>query len=282
MKKLPIICLAVLSLAGCTTQVPPASVGIKFNATSGLQETLIQPQVIWVGPRDQLIVYPTSIRNATYTRNANEGERYGDDSIQASTSEGSILPVDVTVAYHVQPENALKAFQNFGTADLKTIQSTYIRSVTNYGVNVVSGSKSIFDLTSKDRAVFGREVKDVVAPILDDWGITVDDVYIGEVYPNEQVKEKVDERIATRNQLELSKVALQKAKIDSETILTNAKSQADISAMLSQQGDKVVQLKRLELQKMAMKSGMGMPRLLGNPRFLLPTLRSNSLGSSAS
>lgn len=265
MKKnlLGLILVAALGLVGCTREVPPASVGIRFNATSGISERLVKPQVLWVGPRDQLIVYPTSIHNATYTRNANEGERTGDDSIPASTVEGSILPVDITVSYHVDPANVVKAFNNFGSADLGTIQRDFIRWVTIYGVNVVSGSRSIFELTSKDRAAFGGQVKAIISPILGDWGITVDDCFIGEVYPNDQVKKKVEERLAERNSLELAKVTLDRAKIESETTITNAKKDAELNRLLAQQGEKVLQLKRLELQRAAIAKWNGKPPVIG-------------------
>ncbi len=259
--------LVVLVLTGCTQEIPPASVGIKFNANSGLSEKLVKPQVVWLGRGERLVVYPTSIHNATYVRNAREGERAGDDSIPASTSEGAILPVDITVSYHVQPEDVVKAFQNFGTEDLADIQRRFIRWVTIYGVNVVSGKKSIFDLTSKDRAGFGREVKDVIAPILGAWGITIDDVNIGEVYPAEDVKNKVQERIAVRNGLELAKVALQRAGIDAQTTLTNAKRDAALNQLMALQGDKVIQLKRLELQRKAIEKWNGRPPMVGDSKI---------------
>ena len=100
-----------LAAAGCNREIPPAQVGIKFNANTGLGEQIVKPQVIWVGRRERLILYPTNIRNATYTRAANEGEKAGDDSIKCSTSEGAILPVDVTVSYHVGPGNVLNRLQ---------------------------------------------------------------------------------------------------------------------------------------------------------------------------
>jgi regulator of protease activity HflC (stomatin/prohibitin superfamily) len=258
-----LVVASALSLGGCTHEVPPASVGIRFNASSGISEKLLKPQVLWLGPRDRLIVYPTSIRNATYTRNANEGERMGDDSIQASTAEGSTLPVDITISYHVDPDNVVKAFENFGTADLHQIQTDYIRWATIYSVNVVSGRHSIFDLTSKDRAGFGPEVKAELAPILGSWGITVDDVYLGEVYPNEEVRSKVNERINMKNGLELAKVSLQRAQIDSQTILTNAKKDASLNALLAEQGEKSLELKKLELQRQAIAKWDGKPPIIG-------------------
>ena len=209
-------------------------------------------------------MYPTSIKNATYTRATNEGERVGDDSIPASTVEGSILPIDLTVSYHVEPADVLKAFQNFGTEDLSQIQTNYIRWVAIYGVNVVSGTRSIFDLTSKDRAGLGKQILAIIQPILADWGITVDDVYVGEVYPNQQVKQKVDERIAMKNSFELAKVGLQRATIDAQTTLTNAKKDAALNRLLALQGDKVLELKRLELQKAAIDKWDGKSPLIGD------------------
>ncbi|MFZ4506661.1 MAG: SPFH domain-containing protein [Fimbriimonas sp.] len=265
MKKLLwVLPLLALGLVGCVREVPPASVGIKYNAGSGVSETLLKPQVLWISPLDRIVVYPTSIRNATYTRNAAEGERQGDDSINASTIEGSILPVDVTVAFHVDPENVVKTFKEFGTEDLASIQNIYVRWVTNYGVNVVSGSRSIFDLTSKERAKFGVEVKAIISPILGKWGITVDDVYIGEVYPNEQVRAKVEERINTKNQLELARVSLQRAGIEAKTTLTNAKKTAELNRLLSLQGEKSLALKRLELQRAAIAKWDGRPPVVGD------------------
>ena len=128
---------------------------------------------------------------------------------------------------------------------------------------MVTGKKSIFDLTSKDRAGFSTEVKEVIKPILANWGLTVDDVYVGEVYPSQQVKSKVDERIANVNALELAKVSLQRARIDAETTMTNAKKQAELNHLLAQQGEKVLELKKLELLKKAVEKWNGKVPVVG-------------------
>lgn len=251
-------------LSGCTREIPPASVGVKFSADSGISQKLIKPQVVWLGIRENLIVYPTSIKNASYVKNAHEGEREGDDSVPASTVEGAILPVDITVAYHVAAEDVVKAFNNFGTSDLSAIQRKFIRWTTVCGVNVVSGQKSIFDLSSKERAQFGKDVKIVIAPILANWGITVDDVYIGEVYPSDEIRTRIEQRIALKNGLELAKNERQRADIDAHTVMTNASKQAELNRLLTQGNDKILELKRLELQKQAIEKWDGRPPLVGD------------------
>ena len=264
LRRLMVVALPLLVLLnGCATEVPPANVGIKFNANTGISEKLEKPQVVWCFPGDRVLNYPTSIKNATFVQNVREGAKNKDDSIRCSTVEGAILPVDVTVAYHVQPPDVLNAFQNFGSDDINVVQSSYLRWVATYGMNVVSGQRSIFDLLSTDRAAFGGQVKSVIAPIMSQWGVTVDDVYIGEVYPPNDIKNKVQERISARNELELAKIHLQKAKIDANTILTNAKRDAETNQLLSQQGATSIKLKRLELRNNAIKKWDGQPPYVG-------------------
>ncbi len=251
-------------VAGCSREIPPAQVGIKFNADSGLSEQLLKPQVVWVKWRERLILYPTNIRSATYTRGANEGEKMGDDSIRCSTNEGAILPVDVTVSYHVDPANVVPMYKNFGTNDMQSIQTDFIRPATNWAVNSISGTRSVFELTSKERAQFGGRVKTLLGPKLAAWGITVDDVMVGEVYPPDEVKRKVDESFSIRAELDAATVALKRAKVEANTILTKAQEDAEVNRLLAEAGDKALALKRLELRRKAIDKWDGQSPLTGS------------------
>lgn len=260
--KLSLITLALL-MVGCT-QIPPASVGIKFDGNSGISEKLLKPQIVPRGWNQRIIIYPTSIRNATYVRNAMEGERHVDDSIIASTSEGGQIPIDVTVAWHVDPANVTTAFESFGTEDLDEIQKNFIRYYTIYCLNVVTGTRSIFDVTSKERASLGKDVKEILKPILSEYGLTVDDVYIGEVYPSKEVLAKVNERLNKYNELTVAKNHLDQARIEAQTMETNAEKQRKLNELLSQQGDAILALKRLDNRRAAVNKWDGAPPMVGD------------------
>jgi len=258
---------AGLFLTGCRMQqVPPSSVGIKFNGASGISTQLLRPELTMVGINEQMIVYPTSIKNASFVRN----KQGADESIRALTIEGATLPVDITVAFHVESVDVLKAFQNFGTSDLDEIQKTYIYTAGIYAVNVVSGSRSIFDLTAKERAQFGPEVKKVLSPILSRYGITVDDVFVGEVYPSDEIQAKVSESITVRTQLDTAKNDLERARIDAGTTATNARRQAEISRLLASQGEKAIALRKQEVRKKAIqkwREAGGAPSVVGGSKI---------------
>ncbi|MBC8143153.1 MAG: hypothetical protein H7Y38_17135 [Armatimonadetes bacterium] len=270
MKRFSMIALGIVAsalLTGCAREIPPAQVGVKFSGESGKQQQILTPQVIRVGWHERLVLYPTNIRSATYTRAANEGEKSGDDSIPCSTSEGAILPVDVTVAYHVDPANVQTVYDNFGTNDMDTIQREFIRPTTNWATNTVSGTRSVFELTSKERAKFGQRVKALITPKLAGWGITVDDVFLGEVYPPDEVKRKVDERIGARTELDAAQVALKRAQVDAATIRTKAKEEAEVNRLLAESGGKALELKKIELRRKAIAKWDGQAPMTGDGRI---------------
>jgi len=229
---------------------------------------ILKPEVVWVNPfTEKLLIYPTGINNATFVKNAAEGARYGDDSIKACTLEGAILPVDVTVAYRIpaEPDAVLRVFNRFGTMELKDIQKEHIRWATVVAVNDVSGRKSIFDLISRERAQFGVEVKKILTPMVEPWGFVIEDVMIREVHPPQEITEKIQEQQATRSDLEKAKIEQQQAKIDAQTVITNAQKEAEQNRLLAGQGDKVLALKRLELRRKAIEKWDGRAPAIGEP-----------------
>lgn len=268
------LALIALMATGCNQSIPPANVGIRFNGMTGIQTAIVKPRVIWVGLHEQLILYPTSIHNATYVRSKTEGEQKKDDSIRVSTLEGSILPIDISVAYHVEPENVVRCFQTFGSADLDQIQREYIRWVTNYGANAVAGKSSVFNLISSERALFGPRIKKVISPILLQFGITVDDVYIREVYTEEYAK-KIKQRLNYKTNLETSKVKLKQASIDAKTMLTDAARQAAEYHLMASQGTQAIEFKRVELQQAAIEKWDGIAPIVGDSRIPFTNLKVN-------
>lgn len=266
-----------LMSTGCMTQIPPSTVGIKFNGATGVSEKLLKPELVFRGWNDRIIIFPTAIRNATYVKNSSEGEDAGDNSMRATTKEGAKLPVDITVAYHVDAANVLRAFENFGSEDLATVQRTYIRTTTMYGVDLVAGTRSIFALTSKERATFGADVKKVISPILGDYGITVDDVAIGEVHPDQEIQERINESVSLRAELETKNTELQTAKIDAKTAETNARKTAELNKLLaSQSGDQAIAVKKLQILRKAIqkwKDAGGEPSMVGSGNIPFTDIR---------
>ena len=263
-----------LLLSGCGFQsLEPANLAVKFDAASGKREVINHPGVIWVNPFTQRVHrYPTRITSAIFVRNSTEGDRSGDDSIQASTLEGTLLPMDIAVSYHIDPGRINEVFENFGEAELSkgfdSIQNIHVRQATEAAVNLVTGKHSIFDIISKDRSKLGPEVREKLQQIFDGSGLMVDDVLVREVYPPEQITERINEQLALKTDLEKAKPDLQRAKVEAQTAITNAQAEAARKQLLASQGDKSIDLKKIELQKLLIERWNGVPSLDGGIPFV--------------
>lgn len=278
----------IVGAAGCGgcgyTQIEPSTVGVVFDKYSGIQETVLKPGLQWQGWNTEIIMYPTSIHNATYVKNAKEGERQQDDSIVGATIEGAQLPIDVTVVWHVDAGNTVTVFKNFGDDPLEDIQMNFIRYLATFGVNATSGTKSIFDITSKDRAKFGPEVKAIISPYMTEMGLTCDDVTIGETWQSQDITELVKDRIEKSSELQTVTNKLTQAKIDGATLVNNAKATASINEMKANQGSEAIELMKRKLEATLIEKWDGEVPTVGDGGgipFINPSMLKASPPSSA-
>jgi len=269
----------IFAFSGCGFhQIPPGSVGVKFNGASGVSHQLLRPEVVWVGWNERLIIYPTNIQQAIFVQSATEGDKRKDDSVQASTKEGAVLPVDVTVSYRIasDPESITQVFNTFGTPSddpehpLHYIQGTFVRWATIVAVNDVSSKHSIFDLISTHRAQFGPEVKAVLASRFASWGLKLEDVLIREIHPPQEIVNKITEQQQARSELQRVNIQKQQAITEAQTLIIDAQKEAEQNRLLSLQGDQALALKKLERRKVFTERWDGKSGLVGDsiiPRF---------------
>src|SRR5205085_11102752 len=192
--------------------------------------------------------------------------RQGDDSIKASTAEGATLPVDITVAYHVEPTqtSVQKVLNSFGVVDLETIQEDYLRWQVFAAVNDVCGQRPIFDLISKDRATIGPDIQAALAPRLQKWGITVNNVLFREVHPPQEIQDKINEQQQVRNDLAQATTQFQRAQIEAQTTLTQAQATASKNRFLAMQGNQALTLKQIEVRNKFIERWNGKLPLVGD------------------
>lgn len=260
-------------MGGCGfRQIPPGSVGVKFNGASGVSQQLLRPEVVWVGWNEKLIIYPTNIQQAIFVKSATEGDKARDDSVLASTKEGAVLPVDVTVSYRISPttESIRQVFNTFGTPDydgehpMHYIQSTFVRWATIVAVNDVSSKHSIFDLISTHRAQFGPEVKVALASRLEQWGLKLEDVLIREIHPPDEIVNKITEQQQIRSELQRINIQKQQAITEAQTLLIDAQKEAEQNRLLALQGTQALELKKLERRKIFIERWDGHSSIIGD------------------
>src|SRR5262249_18935998 len=129
------------------------------NVTAGA----LEPGWAFINPFTQAIQqYPITIQTYSMVQKATEGQTTGDDSIKVQSNEGQQLNLDVVIQYQVIKEEAGQLYQDWGGADITTVQDQAVRQYTRSQVPVVASKYSWEEITSSKRADVVNQISQVL------------------------------------------------------------------------------------------------------------------------
>ena len=140
------------------------------------------------------------LRTQEYTMSiaAEEGSRYGDDSVEARSKDGQVVWVDATVLYHLEKDNANKILQTLGReADM--IQKVVRPKTREVMRDVVSRFNSL-DLVSEKRTEISDLMNKELAASFQVNFISFDDLLIRNVTFSPEFAQAIEQKeIARQN-----------------------------------------------------------------------------------
>jgi regulator of protease activity HflC (stomatin/prohibitin superfamily) len=209
-----------------TQWIPAGSVGLIYDAGSGLQKEVYTPRAITVGWRQKLYTYPTQLQAAIYTQDLDEGEMKTADGIQVTTSDNANTTFDVTVIYRVKKDDVVTVFNNFGPIPIEDIQTLHIRRAVKDAVNDISTRYEVFQLMGEKREEVSRLATEGLRQRLASKGITIQNVMLGSCFPSPELQQKINSRVNSYTQLEISRLQREVAEIERQSSIVKAGAEA--------------------------------------------------------
>lgn len=216
MKRLGLVLLLLLTLTACS-KVPAGNVGIRVNllgSSKGVDIEEISPGWVWVGPTQELYLFPTFTQTYTWQY---QGEGGQNEQIGFQTVEGLGVNADVGITYRINPAKATDVFQKYrrGVNEItdlylrNMVRDSLVQNASEMSVEAVYGAGKA-DLINRVQA----DVTQEVSPI----GIEIEKVYwIGEI----RIPAIVQDAIG--NKIKATQIAQQR-----ENEIAQAKAEADI------------------------------------------------------
>ncbi len=163
-----IIAVIAIVLLGLTVSawrsIAPGYVGIVFDkANHNVTAGALEPGWAFINPFTQAIQqYPITIQTYSMVQKSAEGQTSGDDSIKVQSNEGQQLNLDIVIQYQVIKEEAGALYQDWGGADITTVQDQAVRQYTRSQVPVVASKYTWEEITSSKRAEIVNEISQVL------------------------------------------------------------------------------------------------------------------------
>ncbi len=197
MKKIMIIAVSALALAGCG-QVQPGHVGIRVNqygSNAGVSNEALGVGTYFTPFGTSIYEYPVFTNTYTYTKSATEGQAVNEE-FNFQDRNGLGLSADIAVSYSVNTQLAPKLFQKYRTDAAGIIAGPLRNTIRNALVNraAAMGVEEIYG--PRKQELLANVQSDVAAYFLP-YGLNIEKLFwAGNVRVPEVVLAQINNKIA--------------------------------------------------------------------------------------
>jgi prohibitin 2 len=165
------------------------------------------------------------VRTETYTMSKmlNEGQIKSDDSVQALTSDGQEVAVDVSILYHPDPNKIVQLHREIGPDYEAKIVRPSGRSVTRTAVS----KYAVIDVYGAKRSEIQNEVQTELKALFDKSYLILDSLLVRNVDFSSEFKKAIELKQIAQQESERKKYELEKEKIEKERKIVAAEGDAE-------------------------------------------------------
>jgi len=214
----------LLFMARAYVVVPYGAGGVVFDKVRGVLPTALSEGFHSRIPvLQQVQIYDTKVCTYSMTRKPKEGDAQGQDHLQALTSDGQKVDVEITARYRLARETLPELHQAVGPEYGERV----IRPVSRAVVRMVCAQHPVSDFTSQVRDVIQNDIRSQLADKFTAWYVTLEDVIIDEVEFSEEFRAAVEEKQRALQEAEQMDYRIQEATGEADRLRVEAEGDAE-------------------------------------------------------
>ena len=215
----------------------------------GIRPEALLPGIHWVVPFAETVI-PYTISRETYTMSIapEEGDRAGDDSVEARTSDGQVVLVDASVIFSVDPEQVVDVhirWQNrYVDGVVRALSRGVIRdTVSQYGIEQVY---------STHREELTNTIKSELTRRFAESGILLVDFVLRNIAFSAEYSASVEQKQIAEQLAQQAAFTVEQRRQEAEQARQVAQGQAD-AAVIKAQGDAEARLIQAQAEAKAIE-----------------------------
>jgi regulator of protease activity HflC (stomatin/prohibitin superfamily) len=214
----------VVFVSGFLVIVPAGHRAAVFNSFGGIEKrTLSEGAHPMVPIVERPVLY--EVRTQTYTMSAtdDEGEKKGDDSVAALSSDGQMVRIDVSVRYHLNPEEIWQLHEQVGPSYVEKI----IRPEAQTVVRTIVSEYTVTELYSAGRSIIQSKMKDQMSTGLSKYHIDLDEVLVRNIGFSNAFATAIEQKQVALQEAERMKYVLQREEAEKQRKIIAASGDAE-------------------------------------------------------
>ncbi len=210
----------------CVTIINAGYVGIQYSLNGGIKEEVLEQGLRFKSPIIKVTKYPIS-RQQVYLSSNRDESGMSDSSFNIPTSDGKSVSVDLEFSYKFDVDNLTKTYTEFRGKSPEYIEETFIRAKMKSWSGEVSSKFALTEIYGEKRTELNNAVQEYVAPKFAEYGIIIEGVSFTQIRLDEETTNAIQNKINKQQEVETSKLDLEKAKIENEKKIAQAQAEAE-------------------------------------------------------
>ncbi len=221
--------LLVIVLVNMITVIPAGQTGV-YHLFGKVRDREISSGIHLINPLASIV--RMSIRTEQYTMSITtlEGQRMGDDSIEALTKEGLKVHLDMTVLYHLVEERASDVYRDLGL----NYNEKIIRPEVRGAIREVIALYEAKDIYSEKREEAVQKIKERLQESIGPRGIDVETVLLRNVALPPMLTEAIENKLTAEQEAQRYDFVLTREEKEAERKRIEAGGQRDAQAIINQ------------------------------------------------
>jgi regulator of protease activity HflC (stomatin/prohibitin superfamily) len=221
---------AAFVFSSCSARVDAGHVGIRVKlagSSRGVDDIpVVTGWVFYNALTEQLIMFPTSVQNIVWTRDAHEGSPH-DESITFSSQEGVNINADVGLSFHIEPSLAPHLYLRFRKNDLFELANGYVRNAVREAFSLEASQMPVQNIYGSDKGKLVQAVTKRLQDQLGKDGFILDQLTInGALRLPENVATAINRAMEATQQAIQAENRVRQVKAEAEQAITQAEGEA--------------------------------------------------------
>ncbi len=211
------VIIVVIVLLAAITVVPAGHVGV-IVLFGKVKPNSIQPGLHLVNPLANVKKMETRLQEYTMSVASGEGAFRGDDAIDALTSEGLKVRLDITAWFRLLPDKAPKVYNEIGL----NYASKIIRPTLRTAIRDVVVKFTAEDIYSAKRDSVVKAINIKAIELIGDRGMILDRILLRNVILPIKIQDAIDAKLAADQEARKMEFVLQKEVLEKERRIIEA------------------------------------------------------------
>jgi regulator of protease activity HflC (stomatin/prohibitin superfamily) len=213
--------------------VEPTERGVVITALGegGVREEALQPGLNWVVPFfDRVVKYPISRQTYTMSIAHTEGDRTGDDSVEARTSDGQVVFIDASVIFIIDPDEVVQVHIDWQN----TYREDLIRNLSRGVMRDAASAYGIEEVYSTQRLALTEQIREELTLKFSEEGFILVDFVLRNIAFSAEYAASVEQKQIAEQQAQQAFFVVEQRRQEAEQARQLAQGEADANVIRAQ------------------------------------------------